>query len=124
MRRSFLAFSLAVAAGLFGCATPYSQVTGERYFRSQIDTYDLKVVAVDGAYPQREPALVEPGMRQITVRAAPTPVQASGTEKTVPLDVKPCTRYYLVAVKPTRLATDFEVRVDHQIPVPNCERAP
>jgi len=124
MRRFFLASSLAVAAGLSACATPYSQVTGERYFKSQIDTYDLKVVAVDGVYPLREPALVEPGVRQVTVRAAPTPAQAAGTERTVPLDVKACTRYYLVAVKPTRLSSDYDVRVDHQIPVPNCERAP
>ena len=29
------------------------------------------------------------------------------------LDVQPCTRYYLVAVKDTRLSSDYEVRVDY-----------
>ena len=123
MRRICWALSLAVA-GLAGCSTPYSQITGERYHRSTIDTYPLKVVAIDGAYPSVEPALVEPGLRQVTVRALPTPVQAIGPSKTVPLEVKPCTLYYLVAVKETELAPDFTVRVDHELPVPGCSRTP
>jgi hypothetical protein len=123
MRLVCCALSLAVA-GLAGCATPYSQITGERYYRAPPDTYPLKVVAVDGVYPSVEPALVDPGLRQVTVRALPTSAQAIGLRKTVPLEVKPCTLYYLVAVKETELAPDFTVRVDHELPVPGCSRTP
>jgi hypothetical protein len=123
MRHICWALSLAVA-GLGGCSTPYSQITGERYFRTPTDTYPLKVVAVDGVYPQVEPALVDPGLRQVSVRALPTSAQAIGLRKTVPLEVKPCTLYYIVAVKETELAPDFTVRVDHELPVPGCSRTP
>ena len=123
MRRICWALSLAVA-GLAGCSTPYSQITGERYYRAPPDTYPLKVVAVDGAYPSVEPVLVDPGLRQVTVRALPTSAQAIGLRKTVPLEVKPCTLYYLVAVKETELAPDFTVRVDNELPVPGCSRTP
>ena len=123
MRRICLVLALS-AAGLSGCSTPYSQITGERYHRSPIDTYPLKVVAIDGAYPSVEPALIEPGLRQVTVRALPTPVQAIGPSKTVPLEIKPCTLYYVVAVKQTELAPDFTVRVDQELPVAGCSRTP
>jgi hypothetical protein len=123
MHRICLALTLAAAA-LAGCSTPYSQITGERYFRAPHDTYPLKVVAVDGVYPSVEPVLVDPGLRQVTVRALPTSAQAIGARKTVPMEIKPCTLYYLVAVKETELAPDFTVRVDHELPVAGCSRAP
>ena len=123
MRRICLVLALS-AAGLSGCSTPYSQITGERYFRAPHDTYPLKVVAVDGIYPTVEPVLVDPGLRQVTVRALPTSAQAIGLSKTVPLEVKPCILYYIVAVKETELAPDFTVRVDYELPVPGCSRTP
>ena len=123
MRRICLVLALS-AAGLAGCSTPYSQITGERYYRAPHDTYPLKVVAVDGIYPTVEPVLVDPGLRQVTVRALPTSAQAIGLSKTVPLEVKPCILYYIVAVKETELAPDFTVRVDYELPVPGCSRTP
>jgi hypothetical protein len=35
-----------------------------------------------------------------------------------------CTRYYPVPVKPTRIASDFDVRVDEQEPVGGCMPPP
>jgi hypothetical protein len=112
------------AAALGGCATPYSKISGDRYFRVPIDTYPLEVVSVDGRHPLYEPARVEPGTHEVKVRALPTPSQHVGTAKTYALDVKPCTLYYLVAVKPTRLHTDYTVKVGHEQPVPGCSRTP
>jgi hypothetical protein len=122
MRDSLAMATLAAAAVLTGCATPHSEISGDRYHRAPIDTYPLQVIAVDGVFPLYEPARVDPGARQVTVRALPTRSQHIGTRKTVPLDVKACTLYYLVAVKETELSTDFEVKVDYEEPVPGCTR--
>ena len=51
----------------------------------------------------------------------PTPPGARfGESVRFDLDVKPCTRYYLVAVKETALSRDFEVRVDHAEVIAGC----
>jgi hypothetical protein len=121
MRRSWI--PLLAAGALAGCSTPYSQLSGQRYYKAPIDTYPLSVVAVDGEHWLREPVLVDPGVRQVRVQGPPTPARAHGSERTITLDVKPCTRYWLVAVKPNRLMRDFDVKVDHEEPVPGCARA-
>ena len=41
-----------------------------------------------------------------------------------PLDVQPCMRYYLVAVKENRLASDFQVKVDYAEPIGGCTARP
>ena len=132
---------VAAAAVLAACASSdyhYSQLSGVRYYRVPIDTYPVSIVRVDGqdvlAGPlrrvpdhldpyQRPVSLVEPGMRQVTVQGPPGGTGGTGELRTVPLEIAPCTRYYLVAVKSTPLANDFTVRVDHQEPVSGCTPA-
>jgi len=132
------AAAVAAATVLAACASTdyhYSQLSGVRYYRVPIDTYPLSIVRVDGqdvlAGPlrrvpdhmdpyQRPVSLVEPGMRQVTVQGPPGGTGGIGELRTVPLEIAPCTRYYLVAVKSTPLANDFTVRVDHQEPVSGC----
>ena len=131
---------LAAAAVVAGCASTaadyhYSQLSGARYFRVPIDTYPVSIIRVDGqdvlSGPlrrvadhwdpyQRQPSLVEPGLRQVTVQGPPGGTGGVGELRTVPLEIAPCTRYYLVAVKTTPLANDFTVRVDYQEPVSGC----
>jgi len=132
------AAAVAAATVLAACASTdyhYSQLSGVRYYRVPIDTYPLSIVRVDGqdvlAGPlrrvpdhmdpyQRPVSLVEPGMRQVTVQGPPGGTGGIGELRTVPLEIAPCTRYYLVAVKSTPLANDFTVRIDHQEPVSGC----
>jgi hypothetical protein len=130
---------VAAAASLAACASTdyhYSQLTGARYSQTTMDTYPVSILLVDdksvinGAAglvvnDRSTPnptkfALVDPGPRQITVQGPPGGTGSVGETLTFPLDVAPCTRYYLVAVKSSRLATDFTVRVDHQEPVSGC----
>ena len=135
------AAAVAAATVLAACASTdyhYSQLSGVRYYRVPIDTYPVSIVRVDGqdvlAGPlrrvpdhmdpyQRPVSLVEPGMRQVTVQGPPGGTGGIGELRTVPLEIAPCTRYYLVAVKSTPLANDFTVRVDHQEPVSGCTPA-
>ena len=99
----------------------YSQIDGQRYHRVPIDTYPLSITEIDGkSTPWFKPTLVEPGTRQVTVQAPPGAAASFGDTRTIALEVAPCTKYYLVAVKSSPLANDFTVRVDHQEPVAGC----
>ena len=128
MHRSSISLraAAAVAAGtLAACASVgdsyhFSQIYGYRYFRTPIDTYAVSIVSVDGKDNVFKPALVDPGLRQITVQGPPGGAGGGGDQRTLALDVAPCTRYYLVAVKQNKLNSDFEVRVDYQEPVSGC----
>jgi len=126
-RSTFICTAVLVAAsGLSACASTdyhYSQLSGERYFRVPIDTYPVAIVRVDGKDNTFRPALVDPGLRQVTVQGPPGGAGGIGEERTLALEVASCTHYYLVAVKPNRLNSDFTVRIDHQEPVSGCTPA-
>jgi hypothetical protein len=133
---------LTASTLLAACASAdyhYSQLTGARYSQTSFDTYPVSILLVDHksvldgsagvvvngrstANPTHF-ALVDPGPREITVQGPPGGAGGFGQTLTVPLDVAPCTRYYLVAVKNSPLANDFTVRVDHQEPVSGCTPA-
>jgi hypothetical protein len=59
-------------------------------------------------------------LRKVTVQGPPTATSRLGEERTIELNVAPCTRYYLVAVKENRLLNDFTVKVDYQEPIGGC----
>jgi hypothetical protein len=112
--------ALASVAAMAGCATPYSQLVGYRYHRTNLDTYPVTVTRVDDTSYHRLPVLIDPGSHQVTVQAPPAGGFTYGNTQTFTLDVKPCTRYYLVAVKPNALSQDFSVKVDYEEPVAGC----
>jgi hypothetical protein len=113
------------AAMLHGCATSpaTSQLLGERYFLTNIDTYPLHIAAVDGVSSTVRPQFVEPGTRRLVLRGPPGGAGFSDVVAFT-LDVKPCTRYYIVAVKANPLDTQFTPRVDYEIPLGSACRAP
>jgi hypothetical protein len=111
------------ALAIAGCASTdyhYSQLVGERYHRTPIDTYPVAIVRVDGKDTLMRPVLIEPGVHRVTVQGPPGAVSRLGEEREISLDIRPCTRYYLVAVRPNRLASDFTVQVDYEEPVGGC----
>ena len=108
---------------LTGCAGPaYSELYGTRYFRTTINTYPVQVVSVDGKDYLAQPVRVDPGRHRVAVQGPPGGGQRWGDERTIELDVKACTRYWLVAVKDNRLSSDFAVKVDYQEPMSGCRR--
>ncbi len=113
---------LALVA-LAACASTeyhYSQIYGTRYYKTPLDTYPVMIVRVDGKDTTMRPALADPGLRRIVVQGPPGGASRLGEEREFALDVRPCTRYYLVAVRDNRLLSDFTVRVDHDEPVGGC----
>lgn len=117
-----LTCTLAFATVLLGgCATSYSELSGARYHQTPIDTYPVTVTRIDGqSTPLHGRTLVDPGRRSLVLQGPPTLTSRNGSEVRIELDVKPCTRYYLVAVKENRLANDFAVKVDHEEPIGAC----
>ena len=119
----------AVALGavvIGGCATAttsYSQLTGKRWSKADINTFDVLIISVDGRHEIERgsaPVLVEPGMRKIVVQGPPTAGFTYGQQRTLTLDVKPCTRYWLEAKKANALSQDFEPRVNYTETVSGC----
>ena len=108
-----------------GCATnpATSQLLGERYFLTPIDTYPVQIASVDGSSSTVTPKFVEPGVRRLLLRGPPGGAGVSAVESFT-LDVKPCTRYYIVAVKANPLDTHFTPKVDFEQPLGSSCRAP
>jgi hypothetical protein len=107
-----------------GCASqaPFSYVQGNRWLKAELDTFDVIILSVDGKdYIQRgdSPLMIDPGMRTIVVQG-PMVAGIRPEERTLTLDAKPCTRYWLEAKKSTRLSQDFEPRINHSEPIGGC----
>ncbi len=121
------AAAFAAAGGLAGCASldyHYSQISGQRVHVSEIDTYPVSILRIDGQSTILHPTPVDPGLRKILVQGPADGVSREGRQREIALDVKPCTKYYLVAVKANRLSSDFDVKVDYQEPVGGCTPPP
>ncbi len=125
---SFVKFAsvLSLSAALSACAglpPGYGQIDGHRYYKTPIDTYPVQILRIDGRDTIDSPVFVEPGLRKITVQGPSDGAHRLGEDRSVELQVAPCTRYYLVAVKPNRLHSDFTIKVDYQEPIGGCKVA-
>ena len=104
---------------LAGCASAppgQSELVGERWFKTPIDTYPVRIESVDGASSTLPVQYVAPGPHRLTLQTVPG---GAGFSDIVAfeLDVQPCTRYYIVAVKAHRLDSGFTPKVDHAMPL-------
>lgn len=115
--------ALACAVALLqGCATGtvYPELVGQRYFVTNLDTYPVLISSVDGRSSLVTPVQVDPGVRTVTVQGTPGGAGNSMLE-TFKIDVKPCTRYYIVAVKANRLDSSFQPKIDYEEPLAGCK---
>lgn len=118
-----IAALMAVAlVALASCATvgEFSYIDGRRYFQAEMNTFSVVVLDIDGKSYATNPVMIEPGMHAIRVQGPPAAGFRQGEARTLNLDVKPCTRYYLKAVKENPLQQDFTPAVDYQEPITNC----
>ena len=112
----------AVAAAIVaaGCAntTPpgRSELVGERYYVTNLNTYPVRIESVDGRSSTTVPQYVEPGLHRLTLQTLPGGAGYSDVIAFT-LDVKPCIRYYIVAVKEDRLDASFKPKVDYELPL-------
>lgn len=91
-----------------------SELYGERWNRTNIDTYPVQIQSVDGSSSTTVPQYVAPGQHRLLLQTVPGGAGFSDTV-TFMLEVKPCMRYYIVAVKANPLDANFIPRVDHEM---------
>jgi hypothetical protein len=110
----------AAALAAAGCATDFSYIDGNRFFRSEMNSHSVIVLDVDGRSQVRNPVMVEPGVRVVRVQGPAAPGFRFGQDRTLTIDVKPCTRYYLKAVTPNAISPEFTVMIDFEEPISGC----
>lgn len=113
---------VAAMTALTGCATydTFSYIDGNRYFRATLNTYSVIVLDVDGISDLRNPVIIDPGKHVIRVQGPAAAGFNFGEVRSLTLDVKPCVRYYLKAVKQNPLQQDFKPEVDYEEPIAGC----
>jgi hypothetical protein len=119
--RMLMLLSALVALG--GCATreQFSYLDGERWNRSELDTYDTVILAVDGrSYTENSRIRVEPGRHHIVFQTRAPAGFTFSPRKELDLDVEPCMRYYFEAKRANGLQQDFEPRVNYKEPIAGC----
>jgi hypothetical protein len=119
-----LLFILAAVLAATACETykTFSQLDGYRWSKVDINTFDVIIISVDDtSYVQRGlPVMVEPGPHKIVVQGPPTRGFPQGQLRTLALDVKPCTRYWLEARKQNSVQQDFEPAVNYEERISGC----
>ena len=124
--RSLRAPSLiAVAAVLAGCTSaPLSFINdGYVYHRQVLNRFPVRVVAIDGSYTAFRPVPISPGMHSLLLAAAPVAGFRVPREKTYPINIAPCTRYYIAAQRTSPLLQDWDLVVEETYPVAGCNPA-
>ena len=122
MKLKHASAALAAVSLLAGCATtPFSYIDGRRYHVAELNSYSVIVLDVDGRSETRNPIMVDPGPRVIRVQGPPAGGFRYGEIRTISVDIKPCMRYYLKAVKKNSLEQDFEPAVDYVEPIAGCK---
>lgn len=122
MNATRLSITTVLAASvMLGCATQplQSELVGVRWFKTNIDTYPVRIDSVDGRSSTMVPLRVDAGPRRLVLSSIPGGAGFSD-QIVFNLDVRPCTRYYIVAQKDNRLAAGFTPKVDYAEPLAGC----
>ena len=115
--------AIALAAG---CTTPadLAYVNGSRWSRVEKNTYDTRIVSVDGVTRGwNEKLLVSPGVRTIVLEAPPAAGFSRVQEQTLIVNIDPCMQYWFEAKRINPLAQAFEPRVNHRESIAGCRLA-
>ena len=115
------AAAVAAVALLPACAGPaFSELVGDRYFVTNLDTYPLTISSVDGKSSTLPIRYVEPGPRQLVLQGPPGFGGVTAL-RSFELKVRPCIRYYIVAVRVSPLDAEFTPRIDYELPLAGCK---
>ena len=121
---------LGVAMILSGCQTwgpTWSEVSGTRYHRTELNRSAVVIETVDGRTPLDyrsggyRIARMEPGERLLTITGVPLRPGWQGQLREYRLDAKPCTRYYINAQFADPLSpSDWKPVIDYTEPIAGC----
>lgn len=117
---------LAASVLLAACAAPseFAYLNGHRWSTVEINTFDTRIVSVDGyTRTQNRQLFVEPGVRTVVLEAAPVGGFVWPYQRELVLTIEPCTQYWFEAKRVSPLSQDWEPRVNHKERVAGCPRA-
>jgi hypothetical protein len=113
-----VASAMATAVVLGACAIGPEAARFES--KPRVETYPVTIVAVDGAtVTASTSAVMEPGKRRVTVQLPRAAGFKEGEHQTIDLDVRACTRYWLVGSRAVG-SSAMDVVVDHSQVVHSC----
>ncbi len=118
-------------AALTGCSSiPLSFIQDRQVSeRTALNRYPLEVLAIDGVYvpsdrgPNSHSQPISPGMHTVLFAAPPVAHDHFPVEKAYPMEIAPCTRYYVAADRENRLKRDWSLVVEYTSPEGNCDPA-
>jgi hypothetical protein len=98
MRAPLAVATLLPLAALAGPTDrPWVVITGESAPSTDPKVHPAGVSRVDGQFVSRNRAIVEPGLRLVTVDLPPRKGASLGTQATLELQASPCMRYFVAA---------------------------
>lgn len=123
--KSASVYGALAALAVAGCATPgpYAEVTGERVARADPYLSAVVVQGVDGVLDIKGSTSerLEPGLRQVMLATTRVGRRGESTAAVVPLNAKPCLRYFFVAQHESMtLVTPWKLVLKDVQPIPEC----
>jgi hypothetical protein len=119
VRRAGAGLVASVLLALAACGT--TTADAPRFARAVAsEAFPVTIVAVDGLPTASGAATMEPGLRKLTVQMPQVAGFREGDLRTIELDVKACTKYWLVAQRDAGGAATYDVKVEHEQRVYNC----
>ena len=124
--------SLALPLALAGCQTwgpTWSEVTGERYLITEMNTSNTIINTIDGSSPlitPGSPTRIDPGKHALALTAVPLSAGwAGGTNLAMfELNAEPCMRYYIGARFANPLGPTFQPYLNYAEPIAGCKVTP
>jgi hypothetical protein len=116
----------AVAATVLAACTaaPLSYLNDRQVTqRAMLHRYPVFVVAVDGSSTTFRPVPISPGEHLVTLDAPAVAGFSQPVQKTFPMTIAPCTRYYIAAQRRAALEQDWDLVVEVTYPVGGCDPA-
>lgn len=114
----------ALAMSILGaCAAPhpFAYLDGARWSKVELNTFDTKIVSVDGKYYTYNSRIrIEPGRHHIVFRTVPAPGFREGPDVALDLDIAACTHYWFEAKKANAVGQAFEPRVNYTDTIVGC----
>src|SRR4051794_39927641 len=122
--RLFLIAMLVTHSGASAAAAKWgpvwSEVTGNLYPTARMHLLAAVVSKVDGVSRTERIVKMDPGKRTVVMRS-PMRKGFSGSDVSLDLDIKPCTRYYINAQFKNSTGPDWEPVIAHEERVSGCK---
>ena len=118
-----LLWSLPLAiAGSHSLGPTWSQVTGERWYRTVVDRYPAAIERIDdqGAFA-RFPTAIDPGTHRLVLHPVDPGRFIGGTVRDFTLDAEPCKRYYINAQFKNSIQPEWMPVIDHVEDIVGCK---